>query len=213
MDTALFQDRAEATRQLIDQIPQSDPSKTLVLGIPRGGVPMAAQLANTLHLPMDILLVRKLSPPDNPEYAIGAVSLNSAWIEEKNFLSEADLNRSIESARDVLKERNQKYRQNKEFPSLTDKTILLIDDGIATGRTLMHAIQIVRQQHPQAIWVAVPVSSKEAAKRIYPLVERFICLHQPAPFYGLSRFYRSFPEVTDDEVMRTLTSANGAYTR
>jgi predicted phosphoribosyltransferase len=167
---------------------------------------MAATVAKRLHLPVDILLVRKLSIPSNPEYAIGAVSLEKTWIDEKSSANEVEIDRSITAARSVLQERNKIYRLNKPFPTLSGKTVLLVDDGIATGRTLLHAIEICREHHPQAIWVGVPVSSRDAASRIQPKVDRFLCLHQPDPFIGVGRFYNSFPSVSDKEVVDSLQS-------
>ena len=207
METVLFQDRADATHQLIRQIPACDPRTTIVLGIPRGGVPMAAQIADAFRLPMDMLLIRKLTTPENPEYAIGAVSLQGQWVDEPGNFSETQLTQWIEAARQVLRARDRLYRDNRPFPEIKQKTVLLVDDGIATGRTLLHAIQWIRSQQPKAIWVVVPVCSREAAGRITPLVEQFICLHQPAPFIGVGRFYRSFPSVTDAEVIGTMSSA------
>jgi putative phosphoribosyl transferase len=206
METILFQDRADATEQLIRIIPPLEKTNAIVLGIPRGGVPMAATIAKRLHLPVDVLLVRKLSTPFNPEYAIGAVSLEKTWIDEKSSANEVEIDRSIPAARSVLQERNKLYRQNKPFPTLTGKTVLLVDDGIATGRTLLHAIEICQEHQPQAIWVGVPVSSRDAASRIQPKVDRFLCLHQPDPFIGVGQFYKSFPSVSDKEVVDSLQS-------
>ena len=204
MEEVLFKDRADAAKQLIKKIPPTDPSSTIVLGIPRGGVPMAAQIADALHLPLDLLLIRKLTTTQNPEYAIGAVSLNRSWVDERPPVSDTDLNKQIEEGRQVLRKRNAFYRKNRPFPSLHDKTVLLVDDGIATGRTLLHGIEEVRSQQPKAIWVIVPVSSREAASLIGPRVERLICLYQPAPFIGVGRFYQSFPPVEDEEVVKSI---------
>lgn len=207
METILFEDRKAATDALIKIIPPVDPAHTIMLGIPRGGVPMAAQIAKVLHIPVDILMIRKLTSSTNPEYAIGAVSLDQTWIDERSRLSDTELEQAIHQTRELLRTRNQQYRQQKPFPNLHQKTVILVDDGIATGRTLLHAVQWVRLQHPMAIWVAVPLSSVDAAKRIKPLVDRFLCLHQPEPFIGVGRFYRSFPSVTDPEVIQALESS------
>ena len=202
METILFQDRDDATSQLIKKIPSHlDPQTTIVLGIPRGGVPMAALIASTFHLPMDMLLVRKLTTPSNPEYAIGAVGLDSSWVDEKHHLTAQELQSRIDDERALLRERNKKYRHNAPAPDLKGKTVMLVDDGIATGRTLLHAIELVRLQNPQAIWIIAPVSSPEAATLLTPKVEKLICLHQPKPFIGVGRFYQSFPSVTDEAIM------------
>ncbi len=207
VDTILFEDRNAAAAELIEIIPPVDPAHTILLGIPRGGVPMAVQLADALHVPMDILLIRKLTSSSNPEYAIGAVSLEQTWVDERSRETQTELDEAIHQTRELLRSRDKLYRQQKPFPSLQQKTVILVDDGIATGRTLLHAIQLVRQHQPQAVWVAVPVSSIEAANRIRPLVNRFLCLHQPDPFICVGRFYRSFPAVTDPEVIQALGSA------
>lgn len=200
MEQILFKDRADAAAQLIPKIPLVDPDKLVVLGIPRGGVPIASQIAVALHAPMDVLLIKKLTTPNNPEYAIGAVGLEDSWIDEIQLISKEELDHQIQQARQLLRERNRIYRNDRPFPQLSGKVVLLVDDGIATGRTLLHAINIVRSNSPQVIWVAVPVSSREAAAQIVPLVDRFICLHQPEPFIGVGRFYQFFPSVSDREV-------------
>jgi predicted phosphoribosyltransferase len=200
MEQILFKDRADAAAQLIPKIPLVDPDKLVVLGIPRGGVPIASQIAVALHAPMDVLLIKKLTTPNNPEYAIGAVGLEDSWIDEIQLISKEELDHQIQQARQLLRERNRIYCNDRPFPQLSGKVVLLVDDGIATGRTLLHAINIVRSNSPQAIWVAVPVSSREAAAQIVPLVDRFICLHQPEPFIGVGRFYQFFPSVSDREV-------------
>lgn len=206
MEKILFQDRADATEQLIRIIPPLENANAIVLGIPRGGVPMAATIAKRLHLPVDVLMVRKLTSPSNPEYAIGAVSLERSWIEEKHSLSDAELDQCIHSARYLLRERSRIYRGNRPFPDLNGKTVLLVDDGIATGRTLLHAIEICRAHNPQAIWVLVPVSSREAANRIQPKVERFICLYLPTSFISVGGIYKTFPSVSDREVMLSINT-------
>lgn len=204
MEDALFVDRADAARQLIQKIPPVDARRAILLGIPRGGVPMTVILAEALHLPFDLLLVRKLTVSSDPEYAIGAVSLTDARVAEKGALPPKSIEQRIEEARHVLQHRNALYRQQRPFPDLREKTVILVDDGMATGRTLLHAVEVVRLQKPQAIWVAVPVCSREAASRLGSRVDRLICLHQPEPFVGVGRFYRFFPSVSDEEVVQSL---------
>lgn len=204
MEQILFKDRADAAAQLIPKIPLVDPDKMVVLGVPRGGVPIASRIAAALHAPMDVLLIKKLTTPNNPEYAIGAVGLEESWIDEKQLLSKEELDHQIQQARQLLRERNRIYRNDRPFPQLLGKVVLLVDDGIATGRTLLHAINMVRSNSPQAIWVAVPVSSHEAADQIVPLVDRFICLYRPEPFIGVGRFYQYFPPVRDREVISAI---------
>lgn len=206
MEEVLYQDRADATRHLLKLIPPVDQANTILLGIPRGGVPMAAEISKVLQVPLDVLLVRKLTTPDNPEYAIGAVSLDRVWIEEGYPGRKEDLDRWIAAARRLLQERNRLYRSGKPMPDLRNKTVILVDDGIATGRTLLLAIQLIRPQKPLAIWVVVPVSSAAAALRIRPLVDRFICPYQPLSFFGVGRFYETFEPVEDDEVIRAIRS-------
>jgi putative phosphoribosyl transferase len=207
LDVPLFNDRADATKQLLEKIPYLDPANSIVLGIPRGGVPMAAQIAQARQIPLDILMIRKLSLPSNPEYAIGAVSLQEHWIDETFNISQAELDQCIEGGRSLLRMRDRLYRKNRPFPNLQNKTVLLVDDGIATGRTLAHAIKMIRALKPGAIWVAVPVSSKEAAILIAPQVDRFICLYQPKPFLAVGRFYHSFPSVSDERVIESMQVA------
>jgi len=204
MEDVLFIDRADAARQLISLLPPVDAHHTILLAIPRGGVPMAAILAQALQLPFDLLLVRKLTSASEPEYAIGAVSLTDAWVDERGLLSPGAVEQQIQQTRQLLQTRNKTYRQQRPFPDLRDQTVILVDDGIATGRTLLHAVHLVRLQNPKAIWVLAPVCSKEAAGRLRSVVDRLLCLYQPDPFVGVGRFYRSFPSVTDQEVIQAL---------
>ena len=201
-----FTDRQEAALQLTAKIIKHKSPQTIVLAIPRGGVPIGCALAKALSAPLDLLMAKKIGHPFDPEFAIGAVCANETIIEETGSVKKEYIAQQLEQ---IKKELSDRYRHltSRERPlPLYQKKVIITDDGIATGRTLLHAIEICREHHPQAIWVGVPVSSRDAASRIQPKVDRFLCLHQPDPFIGVGQFYKSFPSVSDKEVVESLQS-------
>lgn len=181
----------------------------LVLGLPRGGVVLSAEVSKFLQIPMDILVARKIGAPSNPELAIGALTeggtvyLNESLL-QKLGLTVHDLTDIIEAEKKEALRRVALYRGNRPVLELKDKTVIIVDDGIATGSTMLVAVQKARALGAKKIVVAVPVSAADSLKRIEKEVDEVVCLRAPEDFFGVAQFYESFPQVTDDEVVELM---------
>lgn len=183
--------------------------ETIVIGLPRGGVVLAYEISKKLHLPLDITCPRKIGAPGNKEFAIGAITetghgiFNTEVIEAlqipKSYLEE-----EVEREKKIAQYRLKTYRQHLPPRNLKGKTIILVDDGLATGATMEAAIQSVKSEGAQKIVVAVPVAPKETVTKIEKMADEVVCLETPYPFYAIGEFYYRFPQVEDDEVMALL---------
>ena len=205
----MFNDRFDAAYQLANHLQQyKNNSNTLILAIPRGALEIGAILAKELQLPLDVILTKKIGYPGNPEYAIGAVSLDNVIVDKRALEfsgeMEAYLKQEIAKIRKQLQERSVAYHKNKPLHSLTDKTVIVTDDGIATGKTLEATIDLIKKNHPKKIIVAVPVASKEALHIIKKKVDEVICLLVPEIFMGVSQWYRNFEQVDDEQAIALL---------
>ncbi|HBB26597.1 MAG TPA: phosphoribosyltransferase [Bacteroidetes bacterium] len=199
----IFRDRHSAVHQLIPLLQVHRRHPGVVVAIPRGGVPMAAEIASHLGWPMHVLSVKKLSHPDSPEYAIGAVGLHDHFVTEGHGDVPKDyVEREVHRIQQLLARRELSYHQ----PPLDarGKTVIIVDDGIATGLTIRFAVRTLRAQKPRSIIVAVPVAASAALRELHSLVDEFIVLHVPACFGAVGEWYENFTEVTDDEVQRCL---------
>jgi predicted phosphoribosyltransferase len=203
-----FKNRYDAAMQLIPLLKKYKNEEGIILAVPRGGVPIAYYIAKEYGFPLDLLMTKKLGHPFSPEYAIGSVSMESSFVENKHDIPEDYIKEETQRILQQLKERYKRFMGNKEPLSLRNKTVLIIDDGIATGLTILGMIKILRQQHPKKIIVAVPVAPRESAIRIKELVDDFICVHIPKTFYGVGMFYNDFSEVSDDDVISYLNELN-----
>ncbi len=166
---------------------------------------MAAEIAAHLGWPMHVLPVKKLPHPENPEYAIGAVGSRDFYVEEHHGeVSEEFINAEVKRLQAVVRLREASYHQIPvEF---SGKTVIIVDDGIATGLTMRYAIRTVRSQKPRSIVVAVPVAAADAVRTLHPLVDEFVVLHTPASFSAVGEWYENFAEVSDEEVLRYLNT-------
>lgn len=206
----IFKDRAEAGHLLAQKLKKYFKNKdTVVLGLPRGGVITANIIAKELDLPLDIIIVKKISDPANEELALGAIAEDGTlyWDEETlNLLSipEPKLMLLINKQKKLIAERIQKYRQSKPWPNLFNKTVILVDDGIATGSTMIVAINCLQKHKCKKVIVAVPVAPPDTLGKISKLVDDVIYLEAPSSFGGVGNFYRNFTQVTDDEVLEIL---------
>lgn len=203
-----FNDRYDAAMQLAPLLEKYKNEKGVILAVPRGGVPIGYYLAKYLDFPLDLLMTKKLGHPGNEEFAIGAVSLEGSIVEETTGVPEQYIREETRRIREQLKERYIKFMGNKEPVDIKGKIIIVVDDGVATGRTILSTIKILRNKEPRKIVVAVPVASEEAADRIKEVVDDFICLHTPYPFYGVGRFYADFTQVEDEDVLLLLNELN-----
>lgn len=205
-----FRDRKEAGSVLADLLNQyKNNQNVIVLGLPRGGVPVAYEIATKLQLPLDIFLVRKLGVPFHKELAMGAIAsgevkiLNESLIKSLQIPTE-EIDAVAKAEEQELLRREHVYRGKKPFPNLREKTVILVDDGIATGATMKVAIAALKQKHAAKIVVAVPVSAKDTFTEIKGLVDDIICPLILEEFYAVGLWYYEFPQTTDEEVIELL---------
>lgn len=181
----------------------------VVLAIPRGGVVVAKPVATALGAPLDIVIVRKLGAPDNPELAIGAVTQEGEAILDHDVVGrlrvpdeylETEVRRQVEE----IRSRMRRYRGERPYPDVKGKLVVLVDDGIATGSTIRAAIRSLKRSGASSVVVAAPVGSREAVERLSREADRVVCLETPEPFFAIGQFYRDFDQTTDSEVMARL---------
>ena len=206
----LFHDRADAGRQLSERLREyADRDDVLVLALPRGGVPVACEVASRLGAPLDVFVVRKLGVPGHRELAMGAIAAGRVEVLNHDLIaaleiSPAEVAAVAESERAELERRDRLFRGNRPAPHVAKKTIILIDDGLATGATVEAAVTALRQMSPTAVVVAVPVGARETCERLSRLADRVVCLATPAPFDAVGLWYEDFSQTTDDEVKQLL---------
>ena len=195
-----FSDRYDAAVQLIPYLEKYKKEEGVILAVPRGGVPIGYVLAKHLDFPLDLLMTKKLSHPLSEEYAIGAVGIEGEIIEDVENIPPQYIELGIRRIRQQLHEGYKKFMGNKEPLEIESKTVIVVDDGIATGRTILAAVKILKTKQPKKLVVAIPVASEEAAERIGKEVDDFICLYLPPLFQGVGGYYSDFTQITDDEV-------------
>lgn len=204
--SAMFQDRDDAARQLAAALQAYRGQHPLVLAIPRGAVPMAKAVAAALQGDFDVVLVRKLRAPYQPEVAIGSVD-ESGWTYLEPYAANVDTDYIATEKRrqmDTLRQRRAQYTPLRAPIAPTGRTVIVVDDGLATGATMIAALHGLRQHHPAKLVCAVPVSSPEALQAVRPLADEVLCLQVPLNFEAVGQFYRDFPQVEDDEVIALL---------
>ena len=208
----MFQDRLDAARQLARALSAYKSQRPLVLGIPRGAVPMAALMARQLVGDMGVVLVRKLRAPLMPEVAVGAIDESGrVYLNQEAQRMGADaayLQQEEKLQLATLRRRRHLYSTLGRPADLAGRTVIVVDDGLATGATMIAALAWVRQQYPSHLVCAVPVASAEALAAIRPLADDVVCLLVPEDFEGVGQFYRDFAQVTDDEVIKCLQASS-----
>jgi putative phosphoribosyl transferase len=209
----IFRDRLDAGERLAAALQHyRDAPRTVVLGIPRGGVVVAQAIAVALHLPLGMCPVRKLGAPENPELAIGAVDDRDVVAFDRKLsrhlgLTEDDLIHAAAQQREELQEWLAGFGANV-MPPLEGRTAILTDDGVATGYTAQAGIESLRRRGAQRVVLAVPVAPPDTADVLAPQVDEFVCLITPDPFYAVGNFFKEWPQVTDDEVRALLLAGN-----
>jgi predicted phosphoribosyltransferase len=208
-----FRDRRDAGRHLAANLADyAGRSDVLVLALPRGGVPVAFEVVQALGAPLDVFLVRKLGAPGQEELAIGAIASGGVrWFNEDVVRALRITPEVIEevtaTALEELQRREREYRGNRPAPDVSGKTVILIDDGLATGASMRVAVAALRQRHPARLVVAVPIASPVACDELAQEVDEVICARTPEPFYAVGLWYEDFSQTTDEEVRDLLRRA------
>ena len=197
----MFQNREEAGTLLAAKLKNYINENSIVMAVPRGGVPVAYGLVKAIGLPVELVLTKKIGHPMNKEYAIGAASLTDYFIIPHENVTEEYIQEELMRVRKKLKEMNAMLLEGKEPENLQGKTVIVIDDGIATGNTLLGTVSVLRKSKPGKIIIAVPVASKSAVEMLSKEVDEMVVLMIPTAFFGVGAFYVDFNQVTDEEVM------------
>jgi putative phosphoribosyl transferase len=213
----LFHDRADAGRHLAERLRGYREHNTLVLGIPRGGVPVAAAVAAALDADLDIVVARKLGSPISAELAIGAVTANGGRFLNEDLIRELKVSPAYveaESEEQTAEARRREWRLREPYPMsrVAGRNVIVVDDGLATGATMIAAVRSVRAHQPARLVVAVPVGSSEACAALSQEADEVVCLYQPTPFWAVGIYYEQFQPTTDEEV-RALLQASYARRR
>ncbi len=209
----IFTDREDAGRQLAHLLSAyANRNDVIVLGIPRGGVPVAFEIAEMLNLPMDIFLSRKLGVPGREELAFGAIAAGDGRFLDREIIralgiSELQIERITEKVKETLRQRAELYRGDRTPLKVEKRTVILVDDGIATGASIYAAINALQQMKPAKLVIAVPVAPPATCNWLRTVVDLVICVNEPEQFYAVGQFYRHFSQVTDQEVIDLLQSA------
>lgn len=208
-----FTDRFSAAKELTKKLQKyKGDQNTIILAIPRGGLQTGYILAKELNLPLDIVLTKKIGYPGHREYAIGAVSLKSYIVDDSMVktgrVSQEYIEGEVVVIRKLLEERYRKYRGEKKPCTVRGKTVIITDDGVATGRTILAAIELLRDDEPEKIVVAVPVGPPDTLDHLRMKADEVACVLVPKMFYSIGQFYSDFTQVEDDEAIRMLEEAN-----
>ena len=208
-----FRNRTEAGKLLASKLIQyANRPDVLVLGIPRGGVPVAFEVATALNAPLDICLVRKLGVPGNKELAMGAIAAGGFEVLNEDLLDWLRISgHTIAEVGELelqeLQRRDRIYRSDRSRPTIRDRIIILVDDGLATGSTMRAAIEVLKHQQPQRLIIAVPVAPIDTCNELRAEVDEMVCLMTPKHFSGIGRWYEDFTQTTDEQVCELLNVA------
>ncbi len=205
----LFIDRVDAGRRLARRLARIELREPLVLAIPRGGAVVGGEVARELGTPLDLIIPRKIGAPHNEELAVGAVAPDGSLYRDQRLIKglavpEAYIEQEAGRQLAEIQRRMARYRGDRPLPSLADRTVILVDDGIATGATTAGALLAIRRQRPAHVLLAVPVAPRETLECLAGQADEVVCLATPEPFYAVGQFYQVFAQITDEEVIRLL---------
>lgn len=216
MTRAPFEDRRHAGRDLAQRLSRfAHRPDVTVLALPRGGVPVAAELATALDAPLDVFVVRKLGVPGQPELAMGAIASGGARVLNEDIVSSLEIHPETVDAitadeAEELARREHAYRDDRPPIDVRGRTVLLVDDGAATGASMRVAAEALRQLQPVRIVAVLPVASRDACERIHRVCDAVVCAEMPEPFRAVAVWYDQFPQVDDEEVLAALAQAHAA---
>lgn len=203
-----FLDRNDAAMRLVEKLQPYRGKHPLVLAIPRGAVPMAKTLAAGLAGEVDVVLVRKLRAPGNPELAIGSID-ESGWVYLADYAcsmaDEAHIEREKQIQLEVMRNRRAQYTPVRPPLNPAGRVVIVVDDGLATGSTMIAALHAIRAKNPQKLICAVPVAPPDTLEKVAPFADEMVCLYAPEMFYAVGQFYMDFPQVSDEQVMELLS--------
>lgn len=210
----IFKDRSQAGQRLAQLVKKYSIEKPIILALPRGGVPLGFEIAKVLKVPLDVIITRKLGVPGNKELGVGAIAERDSKILDPNMLSQSGL--TEDDLEEIVKEENiemarriKLYRGNKPLPDLKNKTVILVDDGLATGVSAKAAIVSVKKLNPKKIIFAAPVCSYDTGRELSFLVDDLVCLTVPLNVYAIGFWYENFEQISDEEVLDLLKQARG----
>jgi putative phosphoribosyl transferase len=215
----LFKNRTIAGQVLAGQLTEySNVSDVIILALPRGGVPVAFEIAKALNAPLDVLVVRKLGVPQQEELAMGAIASGGVRILNEDIvklvnISEETIARVAAQEQRELERREHLYRGDRPFPDLQGRIVILVDDGLATGATMWAALASVRREQPAQVVMAVPVAASATCQELELAVDKIVCAATPEPFYSVGLWYEDFPQTTDDQVCELLAKAKTSYSQ
>ena len=208
----MFEDRRQAARMLEERLGKYRGTTPLVLAVPRGGIILAEDIVKELGGEMDLIIPRKIGAPNDPEFAIGAVGPDRSYIVDKETVKKMGIDKDyvaamarVEAAE--ITRRNIKYRGTNELPDVRGRTVIVVDDGIATGYTMKVVLKFLKKARAKKIIVAVPVAPPESLSDLRKYADEIICLEQPRDFGAIGEHYRKFPQVSDDEVIKIMRRA------
>jgi putative phosphoribosyl transferase len=216
-ETTRFKNRLHAGEMLVKLLPDYAGRKdAIALALPRGGVPVGYAVASALGIALDVLIVRKIGMPGHVEYALGAIASGGKCVLQSESINALGI--SPETIKEIatrelreIERRELLYRSGRLKPRLRDRVVILVDDGLATGSTMQVAVDVVRQESPSRLIIAVPVSSREAVEMLRPKVDELICLSAPESFFAVGQWYEDFEQTTDDEVRNLLEDARKQF--
>jgi len=208
----MFRNRTDAGQQLADVLDDHDVEADIVVAIPRGGLPVGRVVADSLRVPLDIVSARKIGAPQNPELAVGAVAADgTVWLNESLIaeleVEDAYLEEQIETQRQAASEKIERYRGDRSPLEYDGKTVLIVDDGVATGATTIACIRQTKNAGAERVILAVPVAPPDTVERLQAEADEVICVETPQHFGAVGRFYESFDQVSDEQAKRYLNSS------
>lgn len=209
----MFEDRNDAGEKLAIKLEKFKDDNPIILAIPRGGIVTAYESIKKFGFKWDLIIPRKLGAPHNKEIAIGAISFDGTYLLNQEFIDllhipNEYIDKAIYEQTEEIKRRLIKYKGNESYPDIKNKTVILIDDGIATGFTIQAAIESIRKHNPKKIVLAVPVAPQDTITHLEKIVDEIICLQIPNKFYAVGLHYRNFEQTSDEEVINLINELN-----